>query len=110
MVALSFNWNEPVTGQQFQDVPPGSTFYDYIARLYMRGILVGYPCGSIPTEPCVPPENRPYFRPNSNVTRGQTAKIVDLSRNLPTPTPTPTGTPTSEPTSTPTSTGTPPTR
>jgi hypothetical protein len=110
MVALSFNWNDPVTGQQFQDVPPGSTFYEYIARLYMRGILVGYPCGTIPTEPCVPPENRPYFRPNSNVTRGQTAKIVDLSRNLPTPTPTPTGTPTSEPTSTPTSTGTPPTR
>ena len=27
-------------------------------------------------EPCVPPANLPYFRPNANVTRGQTSKIV----------------------------------
>ena len=29
-----------------------------------------------PFEPCVAPGNRPYFRPNNNVTRGQLAKIV----------------------------------
>ena len=40
-----------------------------------RGIIGGYPCGG-PGEPCVAPGNRPYFRPNSNVTRGQLAKIV----------------------------------
>ena len=36
----------------------------------------GYQCGLRPTEPCVPPGNRPYFRPNENATRGQISKIV----------------------------------
>ncbi len=39
------------------------------------GFIGGYPCGG-PGEPCVPPLNRPYFRPAGNVTRGQAAKIV----------------------------------
>jgi hypothetical protein len=60
--------------QIFEDVPPGSTFYDFIQRLASRGIMSGYPCGH--PEPCVPPGNRPYFRPNDNATRGQTSKIV----------------------------------
>ena len=29
-----------------------------------------------PPEPCVHPQDRPYFRPNNNATRGQTSKIV----------------------------------
>src|SRR5262249_16054684 len=62
-------------GQSFEDIAPGSTFYVYIERLYSRGIISGYPCGD-PGEPCVPPDNRPYFRPNNNSTRGQTSKIV----------------------------------
>jgi outer membrane protein assembly factor BamB len=119
----SFGWNDPVTGQQFEDVPPDSTFYDSISRLYNRGIVQGYPCGD-PGEPCVPPDNHPYFRPNNNVLRAQTAKIVQLARTQPTPTPIPTptslatGTPTPTasvsptstvpmPSSTPTTTGTP---
>jgi hypothetical protein len=61
--------------QQFEDVPAGSTFYDFIGRLANRGIISGYPCGG-PGEPCVPPDNLPYFRPNANVTRGQLSKIV----------------------------------
>ncbi len=60
---------------QFEDVPPGSTFYDYVECMGTRQILSGYPCGG-PGEPCVGPVNKPYFRPNNNVTRGQTAKIV----------------------------------
>jgi hypothetical protein len=76
IVSNAAGFNEPVTGQTFQDVPPGSTFYDFIERLAGRGVMSGYPCGSVPTEPCVPPENRPYFRPNNNATRGQTSKIV----------------------------------
>jgi hypothetical protein len=66
---------EPATGQIFEDVPPGSTFYDYIQRLASRDVIQGYPCGST-GEPCVPPANRPYFRPNNNTTRGQASKIV----------------------------------
>jgi hypothetical protein len=76
IVSNAAGFSEPVTGQTFQDVPPGSTFYDFIERLTSRGVMSGYPCGSLPTEPCVPPENRPYFRPNNNATRGQTSKIV----------------------------------
>jgi hypothetical protein len=67
--------NDPPGAQVFQDVPAGSTFYNYIQRLASRGVMSGYPCGG-PSEPCVPPLNRPYFRPSSNATRGQTSKIV----------------------------------
>jgi hypothetical protein len=76
IVSNAAGFQDPVSGQTFQDVPPGSTFYEFIERLAGRGVMSGYPCGSVPTEPCVPPENRPYFRPNNNATRGQTSKIV----------------------------------
>jgi hypothetical protein len=62
-------------GQTFEDVPPGSVFYTYTERLASRGVMQGYPCGGT-GEPCVPPDNRSYFRPFNNATRGQTAKIV----------------------------------
>ena len=62
-------------GQQFEDVPAGSTYYTYTYRLVSRGVMGGYQCGG-PGEPCVPPANLPYFRPNNNATRGQTSKIV----------------------------------
>jgi hypothetical protein len=75
IVANAAGFNEPVTGQTFEDVAPGSTFYEFIERLASRGVMSGYPCGSV-GEPCIPPENRPYFRPNNNATRGQTSKIV----------------------------------
>ncbi|MGA7732043.1 MAG: S-layer homology domain-containing protein, partial [Chloroflexia bacterium] len=64
--------------EYFEDVPPGSTFHPHIQELRCRGIVNGYPCGSA-GEPCVPPDNRPYFRPQNNVTRGQLSKIVVLS-------------------------------
>jgi hypothetical protein len=73
MVALSAQINNPASGQTFEDVPPGSTFYTYTEQLYALGAMAGYPCGN--PEPCVPPNNRPYFRPNANATRGQLAKI-----------------------------------
>ena len=62
--------------QTFADVPPNSTFWLYIERLLLNrpAVMSGYVCGS-PTEPC-DSENRPYFRPNNPLTRGQTAKIV----------------------------------
>jgi plastocyanin len=61
--------------QTFQDVLPGSTFWLFVERLSMYTVMEGYACGAV-GEPCVPPNNRPYFRPNSNATRGQIAKIV----------------------------------
>jgi hypothetical protein len=67
--------HDTVTTVTFQDVPANSTFYTWIERLAGRGYMGGYPCGS-PGEDCVPPSNKPYFRPNANATRGQTSKIV----------------------------------
>jgi hypothetical protein len=73
-VSNSAGFNDPPTGQTFADVLPGSTFYDFIERLASRNIMSGYPCGGS-GEPCGP-NNLPYFRPNSNASRGQLAKIV----------------------------------
>jgi outer membrane protein assembly factor BamB len=75
IVSNAAGFNDTPTGQQFQDVPPGSTYYPYIYRLATRNVMQGYLCGG-PGEPCVPPDNLPYFRPNNNATRGQTSKIV----------------------------------
>jgi subtilisin len=78
IVSNAAGFSDTPTGQQFQDVAVGSTFYDFIYRLVHRGIIVGYPCGTVPQEPCVPPQNLPYFRPNNLTTRGQMSKIDDL--------------------------------
>ena len=75
IVAIARGWTEPVTSQTFEDVAPGSTFYEWIENLVSRGVMTGYACGGS-GEPCVPPDNRPYFRPGSLATRGQTSKIV----------------------------------
>jgi outer membrane protein assembly factor BamB len=75
IVTLSAGFNDPPGEQIFEDVPEGSTFYVYVQRLASRGYIVGYPCGG-PGEACIPPENRPYFRPGANATRGQLTKIV----------------------------------
>jgi hypothetical protein len=75
IVSNSAGLNEPVGAQQYQDVPPGSTFFDYIWRLSHAGVMSGYPCGGA-GEPCVAPANLPYFRPSNDATRGQISKIV----------------------------------
>jgi hypothetical protein len=76
MVSNSAGFQEPVPGQTFEDVPEGSPFHPFIERLTRRGHMGGYQCGLRETEPCIPPGNRPYFRPNENATRGQISKIV----------------------------------
>jgi hypothetical protein len=78
IVSNAAGFSDTPTGQQFQDVPVGSTFYDFIYRLVHRSIISGYACGG-PGEPCVPPANLPYFRPNANATRGQMSKIDGLA-------------------------------
>ncbi|MEA2575427.1 MAG: hypothetical protein QOH93_2725 [Chloroflexia bacterium] len=77
IVSNAANFNEAVSGQTYADVPPtgeGSQFYQWIMRLSNRGVMGGYVCGG-PGETC-DAQNRPYFRWNNQVTRGQTAKIV----------------------------------
>ena len=78
IVAITAGYTDPFTLQTFADVPVGSTFYLWIENLASRGIVSGYPCGD-PGEPCVPPTNLPYFRPQHNVTRGQMSKIADIT-------------------------------
>jgi hypothetical protein len=105
IVVLARNFPTPTpTTQTFEDVPLGSTFSVYVERIAAYGIVGGYPCGG-PGEPCVAPDNRPYFRPNNNVTRGQASKIIDIARvTVP---PTPTATPIVSPSSTPDESATP---
>jgi len=74
IVSNSASFSDDQSTQMFEDVPLGSTFFQYIGRLASRGYMGGYLCGG-PGEPCVPPGNLPYFRPNNNATRGQISKI-----------------------------------
>ena len=75
IVSEAAGFTEAQAAQSFEDVPLNSTFHLWVERLASREVMSGYPCGGA-GEPCVPPANRPYFRPGSNVTRGQAAKIV----------------------------------
>ena len=69
----------------FEDVPAGSTFHLFVERLASRSIIGGYACGGA-GELCGS-GNKPYFRPNANVTRGQTSKIVAIAVGAPDPPP-----------------------
>ncbi|MEO8287538.1 MAG: S-layer homology domain-containing protein [Chloroflexota bacterium] len=93
MTALSFGLQDPVSGQTFQDVVPANHFYPFIENLASHQIINGYPCGGA-GEPCIPPQNRPYFRYGNPITRGQVAKIVNIARLETMPSPTPSHTPT----------------
>ncbi|MDQ3930350.1 MAG: S-layer homology domain-containing protein [Chloroflexota bacterium] len=62
IVANAAGYLEEVSGQTFSDVPPGSTFYEFIERMAARGHISGYENGT--------------FRPSAPATRGQIAKIV----------------------------------
>src|SRR5205085_560026 len=75
IVSNSAGYDEPRSTQAFEDVPTGHPFYRWIERLALDGIVSGYTCGGL-GEPCVQPQNRPYFRANADVTRGQSSKIV----------------------------------
>ncbi|HKP51592.1 MAG TPA: PHB depolymerase family esterase [Chloroflexia bacterium] len=78
IVSQAFGLSDPVPEEQqtFADVPRDTTFWVYIERLLTSrpDTISGYPCGG-DGEPC-DGENRPYFRPNNGVTRGQASKIV----------------------------------
>lgn len=84
VVSNAANFQETHQEQTFEDVAVGSTFHLFVERLASRGIVGGYACGGA-GEPCVAPGNKPYFRPNASVTRGQTSKITAIAKGLPDP-------------------------
>jgi hypothetical protein len=88
IVSNAAGFDEDPGPQIYEDVPVGNPFYAWINRLSMRGHIGGYPCGTVPEEPCVEPGNLPYFRPSNSATRGQLSKIVANAAGLDT---TPTG-------------------
>ena len=71
MISLASGWSlvNPTT-PTFRDVAPTSTFYTFIETAYSHGVISGYACGTGCLE----------FRPGANITRGQLAKIVALSK------------------------------
>ena len=75
IISNSAGYTDVPTTQTFTDVPASHLFYLFIERLASRGQITGYPCGSRPDEPC-DGQQRPYFRPFNDVTRGQLAKIA----------------------------------
>jgi hypothetical protein len=78
MVVLAAGWTlDNPSSATFHDVPVGSTFYKFVETAVAHNIISGYACGGR-GEPC-DTQNRRYFRPNSDVTRAQTTKMVALS-------------------------------
>ncbi len=65
----------------FEDVSSSHPFYVWIQRLAYREIMSGYPCGTVPEEPCGT-ESKPYFRSGNSATRGQLAKIVSNAAGI----------------------------
>jgi hypothetical protein len=82
IVSNAAGFSEDPGPQVYEDVPESSPFYQWINRLSMRGHIGGYPCGLLEGEPCIEPDNLPYFRPSSSATRGQLAKIVANAAGL----------------------------
>jgi hypothetical protein len=75
-IATGAGFVDPISGQTYEDVPPSHPYYVFIERMTARGLMSGFPCGITPSEPCIPPGNRPYFRPDGILNRGQYAKVL----------------------------------
>jgi len=69
---------------EFQDVPPSHPDHDYIHCVSCQGSMDNFPCGG-QGEPCVPPNNYPYFRPDNSYigTRGEICKLIVIAADLP---------------------------
>ena len=79
MVSLAMGWPiDTSAGQVFADVLPTDTYYSVVETAFAHGIISGYACGGA-AEPC-DAQNRPYFRPNNNVTRGQLSKMLTVAK------------------------------
>lgn len=87
VVAGAAGFSEPVPTQRqtYADVPPDAPLWVFVERLSARGVVGGYTCGRN-TEPCDDQE-RPYFRPNGAVTRGQASKMISEAAKIVDPEP-----------------------
>ncbi len=79
--AAGYNDTIPSHQQTFTDVAPGSTFWEFVERVYLHGVVGGY--GTNP--PCT--TGVPCFLPGNSVTRGQIAKFVSNAANYTDPIP-----------------------
>ncbi|HMA37394.1 MAG TPA: S-layer homology domain-containing protein [Chloroflexia bacterium] len=61
-------------GPHFADVPASNGFYTFVETAYNHTIISGYACGGA-GEPCP----GTYFRAYNSITRGQLAKLINLS-------------------------------
>jgi hypothetical protein len=78
VVAIAGGYPDPGVPQIFEDVLPGSTFYQYVQALGNAQVVSGHACGGV-GQPCNPPGNRPYYGPEDPIIRAQASKIVDLA-------------------------------
>src|SRR5207249_4489576 len=70
IIVVARGWQiDTTSGPHFHDVPASDMFYNYIETAYNHNLISGYACGGA-GEPC-DSDNKPYFRPNSMVTRAQ---------------------------------------
>ena len=77
IISQAAGYQDPISGQTFQDVPAANAFYPYVERLVMHKVMSGYACdNNTPGLECVGPVNLPYFKVGSNATRGQISKMV----------------------------------
>lgn len=67
----------PTLDYTFADVLPGNSFYPYVEALVRLNSISGYNCGGA-GEPC-DASSRKYFRPASNMTRGQISKVLSIT-------------------------------
>jgi hypothetical protein len=79
MITIAMGWPVANPGTpSFRDVPTTNSFYGYVETVKAHGVISGYPCGG-PGEPC--PGS--YFRPNNNVTRAQSSKMIVVAFGWP---------------------------
>lgn len=79
-VASALNLPAPTNPNQqsYQDVSTNNPNWRWIESLSRGRLIRGFACGGT-GEPCVAPLNRPYFRPNNGVTRGDASMTVTMA-------------------------------
>ena len=82
MVSKAKSWREVPVAQTFADVPPSHPAYEWIERVDLHGVMSGFSCGGNSDrggkEPC-DAASRPYFRPDTTVTREELAVAIALA-------------------------------
>jgi hypothetical protein len=80
IISNAAGFDEDPGSQIYADVPSSNTFYVWVQRLTLRGVISGYACGG-QGEPC-DERYRSYFRPGEPATRAQVSKIVSNAANF----------------------------